>query len=65
VIVDLERRRAGRGAYVCPETPCIERALGAGGLGRVLRRDIPDPDALRADLLGESDKIRKLEGADG
>jgi predicted RNA-binding protein YlxR (DUF448 family) len=40
----------GRGAYVCPDRACIERAL-RGGLGRVLKHGGTLPEALEDELL--------------
>ncbi|PYN87184.1 MAG: DUF448 domain-containing protein [Candidatus Rokuibacteriota bacterium] len=38
VVVDAGRRGAGRGAYVCPDTQCIERGLSRGRLGHAFRK---------------------------
>jgi uncharacterized protein len=37
VAVDVEMTRPGRGAYVCAETDCTERALKAGRLAHAFR----------------------------
>ena len=37
VRIDLRGRAPGRGAYLCPERPCWERALVRGALARALR----------------------------
>jgi predicted RNA-binding protein YlxR (DUF448 family) len=42
VRVDLGGKLSGRGAYVCPEAACVDRALREGRLGGVLERPIPD-----------------------
>jgi predicted RNA-binding protein YlxR (DUF448 family) len=44
------RRAAGRGAYVCPEEACIERALRSGSLRRALRAESPLPDGVTEEL---------------
>ena len=68
---DHPRRPAGRGAYVCPDRACIDRALKTGALKRALRLDGPLPEALRAELMrraGGEDEVNgegygKTEGA--
>lgn len=42
VRVDATGKLSGRGAYVCPEAACVERALREGRLARVLNLVIPD-----------------------
>lgn len=37
VTVDREGRAAGRGAYVCATTECVEKALKAGRLGHAFK----------------------------
>ncbi|MBP7125071.1 YlxR family protein [Myxococcota bacterium] len=37
VSVDLERRLSGRGAYLCPQSTCLKRALARGSVPRALR----------------------------
>jgi predicted RNA-binding protein YlxR (DUF448 family) len=41
---DLEGRRAGRGAYVCPDRACLDRALTRGRLAQAFRRPSEPPD---------------------
>ena len=51
VSVDAKPDRSdGRGAYVCPDAGCVERAWGSGRLRRALRADRPLPDRLRGEL---------------
>lgn len=38
-----QRPRSGRGAYVCPELRCLQRAIHKGGIGRALRSAAPFP----------------------
>ena len=45
--VEADRVAAGRGAYVCAERECAERALKAGRLGHAFRK----PSVARADLI--------------
>jgi len=37
IAVDRERRRGGRGAYLCPDSKCVKRALARGSIPRALR----------------------------
>ena len=41
VMLDPSGRANGRGAYVCRDVDCIERAVGRGGLRRALQALIP------------------------
>jgi predicted RNA-binding protein YlxR (DUF448 family) len=49
VRVDPTGKLSGRGAYVCPQTPCVDRALREERLARILERAIPEDvaDGLR------------------
>ena len=40
VQVDLTGKRAGRGAYLCPQQTCWEGALSRGGLEQALRTSL-------------------------
>lgn len=42
VRLDTTGKLSGRGAYVCPEPTCVERALREDRLARVLNLAIPD-----------------------
>jgi predicted RNA-binding protein YlxR (DUF448 family) len=42
VSIDHTGRAAGRGAYVCRETACLDRAISIGALGRALATRLPD-----------------------
>ena len=42
VRVDLGGKLSGRGAYVCPDSACVDRALKEGRLGGILEKPIPD-----------------------
>jgi len=48
VVVDGERRAAGRGAYVCSDAECLERGLSRGRLGHAFRK----PSEAGPDLAG-------------
>ncbi|HEY8552203.1 MAG TPA: YlxR family protein [Thermaerobacter sp.] len=60
VLFDPTGRKAGRGAYLCPDPQCLDRALRARELGRALKTEV-DPatvEALRrqlATLVTEAD----------
>ena len=43
VTIDPSGRMAGRGAYVCREAGCLNRAVAKGALARALRSGLP-PD---------------------
>ena len=38
VVADSGTRAAGRGAYVCPDAACVERALSRGRLGHAFKK---------------------------
>lgn len=42
VRVDLGGKISGRGAYVCPDPACVDRAVREGRLGGILECPIPD-----------------------
>jgi hypothetical protein len=50
VTVDPTGRLAGRGAYVCIDAACLDRAVAKGALARALRTPIPAD--LRTALAG-------------
>ncbi|MBQ7014563.1 MAG: YlxR family protein [Clostridia bacterium] len=41
VVFDKSGKLSGRGAYVCNDAKCIEKALKTGKLSRTLKTDIP------------------------
>jgi hypothetical protein len=43
VIIDYSERLPGRGAYVCPEMPCIEKGLKEGSLSRAFKESAKPP----------------------
>jgi predicted RNA-binding protein YlxR (DUF448 family) len=50
VVADPSGRAAGRGAYVCRSSGCVDKAIAKGALSRALKT--PLPDDLRATLAG-------------
>ena len=44
VLVDQTGKRSGRGAYLCPNQSCWDRAFRAGSLARALKAQIADAD---------------------
>ncbi|MDP9224509.1 MAG: YlxR family protein [Actinomycetota bacterium] len=51
VSVDLTRSTPGRGAYVCFDEDCVDRACRSGSLARALRFGGAVPDGLRDELM--------------
>ena len=48
-MVDASARAAGRGAYVCPDAACVERALVRGRLAHAFRQPcVASPDLAAA-----------------
>lgn len=41
VILDVSGRKNGRGAYICPNTECLEKAIKNKGLERSLKMAVP------------------------
>ena len=66
--IDPGGRLAGRGAYVCRSTGCLERALGKGALARALRSQIPAEvratlaSTAAHDELTETNETERIEG---
>ncbi len=51
VRVDRDGQAAGRGAYVCATTDCVEKALQAGRLGHAFKRASRPPQEAAVDIL--------------
>jgi len=51
VSVDRDGQAAGRGAYACATTECLEKALQTGRLGHAFRRATRGPQESPAALL--------------
>jgi predicted RNA-binding protein YlxR (DUF448 family) len=49
-VVDTQFRIAGRGAYLCRERACMERALLRRGLERTLKLKTGVPAAIRREI---------------
>ena len=60
-----EDRGPGRGAYVCPDESCIDRALRGGGLRRALRFEGPFPEGLAQELLMNRTRTEPDKEKDG
>jgi uncharacterized protein len=54
VIVDDGRRAPGRGAYVCRDAECVDKALRVGQLAHAFKRPSEPPTTGTAGILGES-----------
>jgi predicted RNA-binding protein YlxR (DUF448 family) len=50
LVVDVKGRAAGRGAYLCPEKTCVERALARRALERSLKLKYNVPAALKGEI---------------
>lgn len=57
VIVDLTGKKSGRGAYICPDQQCLEKAVKSKSLQKALEVEITD------DVIEELKK--NLDGAHG
>ena len=53
IVLDTTGRKNGRGAYVCANLDCLDKALKHKGLERSLKTSIPD--AVIASLMKEFD----------
>jgi uncharacterized protein len=61
IVTDPSGRLAGRGAYVCDDPACIERAITKGALARALKTSLPA--GLRDTLAAHSDPLHStIEG---
>lgn len=40
--LDSTGKRAGRGAYICPDVACLKKAIKSKGLEKSLQRSIPE-----------------------
>ena len=56
VVVDRGARASGRGAYVCPDTGCVERALQRGRLAHAFRTSCDVRDGL-ADVVDDGRRV--------
>jgi predicted RNA-binding protein YlxR (DUF448 family) len=62
--IDVTGRREGRGAYLCPEPACWEKALKGAALEKALRGTLSRHDRER--LLAEGRKmLKEMTGAEG
>ena len=57
ISLDLKGKAPGRGAYICPDRACLERARKSKALNRAFDMAVPDNvyDALIANLETEGD----------
>ncbi|MDR1066640.1 MAG: YlxR family protein [Clostridiales bacterium] len=39
--IDATGKKAGRGAYVCPNADCVKRAVKSNGLSRSFKKPVP------------------------
>ena len=52
-------RKNGRGAYVCPSTECLDKAIRNHGIERSLKTSVPEE--VYEDLKKELSKIEKQQ----
>ena len=64
VVVDAAARAAGRGAYVCPDAACVERALVRGRLAHAFRKPcVASPDLAAAVAAGRREPKNRRDAA--
>ncbi len=63
LVVDDTGKRAGRGAYVCPDEECLDKAFKTKSLEKTLKEHLPLEvlEKLRADLLAVITEKRRQE----
>ena len=42
IVIDTTKKLPGRGAYICPDSECVERAKKSGILAHVLKAEIDE-----------------------
>ncbi len=47
ILVDPSGKKAGRGAYICPDAQCFNQAIKGKRLQKALEREIPEDIILR------------------
>ncbi len=57
ITLDFRGKKAGRGAYVCPQKSCLERARKAKALERAFGCSIPDE--IYENLVNEMDNMEE------
>ena len=57
VSCDLTGKANGRGAYICPDSACLAKAVKSSALSRALKTEIPEEVISRL--------TREIGGADG
>ena len=59
IVLDTTGRQNGRGAYVCPSSECLEKAIRNHGIERSLKTVVPQE--VYEDLKKELSKIEKQQ----
>ena len=59
IVLDTTGRKNGRGAYVCPPTECLDKAIRNHGIERSLKTSVPEE--VYEDLKKELSKIEKQQ----
>jgi len=42
ISLDIKGKKPGRGAYICPDTKCLERIIKSKALSRVFKTQVPE-----------------------
>ena len=58
--LDVRGKKAGRGAYLCPDAECLKKARRSRALERALSCEIPDAvyEALEAQMSAARDEMK-------
>ena len=59
--IDNKGRAPGRGAYLCRESACVEKAFAQRALERALKLQNPAPPALKSEILAAIKVDQKAE----
>lgn len=62
--IDIKGRAPGRGAYLCRQTACVEKAWARQGLPRALKLQNPAGAELKAEILRLLEKEAQPENND-
>ncbi|MBS4024840.1 MAG: YlxR family protein [Clostridia bacterium] len=55
-VIDRTGKKSGRGAYICPNKACLEKAIKSKGLERSFKEKIPSQtiSEIKEEFLGET-----------
>jgi len=60
IVIDLQGKENGRGAYVCPNINCINSAIQMGKLNRAFRLAPDSVDKVRLEIIKLKQKLLEL-----